>query len=64
MTETRKPAPGDWVRFMSNGELRLGEVVYVREPQRYPYRDDDVYTSHGMTSVSRILEVRPRSSDG
>lgn len=47
---------GDWVRFMSGGELTIGEVEYIVDS--WPPRHVTFYTTAGSTSAEAILETR------
>ena len=52
-----KVKPGDWVRWMLNGELIIGVVAYRRQPS--PWREDyEAVTDRGCVNEAHILEVR------
>jgi len=46
---------GDWVRFMMNGALVIGEVAYADLDR---YNRQILYTSAGMVNGGSVLEVR------
>ena len=51
--------PGDWVRFVKDNTLVIGEVVHIGK-ERYVYarKIRTLYTSAGVTSTLAVLEVR------
>lgn len=49
---------GDWVRYLDYGALNIAEVVYVREPERYPFHDWELVTDKRVVRVSEVLETR------
>jgi len=51
------PKPGDWVRFYQSGNLVIGVVQYVRDPDHYPY-ELVAMCDVGSVGVKYILEIR------
>lgn len=48
---------GDWVRWLSMGVIRIGEVRYIRD--QWPASSEPEYvTDCGAVNEGRILEVR------
>jgi hypothetical protein len=53
--ETTKIKAGDWISFMRDSRLLIGEVRYIRESLS---RHRDLYTAVGMIAEDCVLEVR------
>lgn len=48
---------GDWVRWMWNGQLIVGEVRYVRLARSYPW-GFELVTDRGTVLETSVLESR------
>ena len=59
----RDPRIGAWVRFYRGGEIVIGVVEYVQEPDR-SWHADKLCTTAGCVDADQVLEIRkatPRS---
>ena len=52
----KKVAIGDWVRFYSNGALKIGVVNYIKQHEILDERE--IQTDAGCVDEDDILEVR------
>jgi tRNA1(Val) A37 N6-methylase TrmN6 len=54
---TYKYEVGDWIRFMMNNRLTIGEIVYII-PRKAWQEIDILTTDCGEVSAEMVLEVR------
>lgn len=60
-SNTTNVEPDDWVAFMNNGHIVIGQVEYI-VADRVATWEKSLYTTAGLCPIRNVLEVRRAQS--